>query len=105
MNSKSEFKNRWYPQFKQPLALLAGVLLMLCLAANNGKAQAYTVLHSLGKNVMGFNPRAPLVLGPDGTLYGTTEGGGSANLGQVFKVNPDGTGYTVLKNFTGDDGV
>jgi uncharacterized repeat protein (TIGR03803 family) len=32
-------------------------------------------------------------------LYGTTESGGDAGNGIVFKVNTDGTGYTVLKSF------
>ena len=27
------------------------------------------------------------------------------NSGTVFKLNPDGTGYTVLKEFTGSDGA
>ena len=49
-------------------------------------------------------PQVPLVQGPDGTLYGTT-GDGSAGPCQVFKVNPDGSAYTVLKEFNGDDGV
>ena len=39
------------------------------------------------------------------TLYGTTDDGGSSDDGTVFKVNTDGTGYTVLKNFTGSDGA
>ena len=39
------------------------------------------------------------------TLYGTTDHGGSSGNGTVFKVNTDGTGYTVLKNFTGSDGA
>ena len=39
------------------------------------------------------------------TLYGTTTDGGSSGDGTVFKVNTDGTGYTVLKNFTGSDGA
>jgi uncharacterized repeat protein (TIGR03803 family) len=39
-----------------------------------------------------------------GTLYGTTYGGGSSSQGTVFKVNMDGTGFAVLKNFTGRDG-
>src|SRR6185503_18357923 len=35
------------------------------------------------------------------TLYGTTPSGGSSNVGTVFKVNTDGSGYAVLKNFAG----
>jgi uncharacterized repeat protein (TIGR03803 family) len=40
------------------------------------------------------------------TLYGTTQYGGSSGLyGTVFKINTDGSGYTVLKNFTDSDGA
>jgi uncharacterized repeat protein (TIGR03803 family) len=133
------------------------LLLGLLLTATAATAQTYSVLHSFGvlTNVTGWNPRAPLVQGPDGTLYGTAsmgegiggtvfkinsdgmgftvlkwftnsvEGsqpyaglvlsgstlygttyyGGSSDNGTVFKVNTDGTGYTVLKNFTGSDGA
>ena len=49
-------------------------------------------------NSDGANPSAALVLG--GTaLYGTTAAGGSSGAGTVFKMNTDGTGFTVLKNF------
>jgi len=34
-----------------------------------------------------------LAIGPDGALYGTTIGGGSAGHGIVYKVNADGTGF------------
>src|SRR5207244_8206631 len=41
-----------------------------------------------------------------GVLYGATYYGGSSNLGTLFRLNTDGTGYTVLKSFTGgDDGA
>src|SRR5207247_5521537 len=58
----------------------------------------------------GANPQAALVLS-DSTLYGTTYSGGGSGYpdtlgnGTVFKVNTDGTGYIVLKNFMGDDGA
>jgi len=34
-----------------------------------------------------------------GTLYGTTELGGTDGSGTVFKVNSDGSGYAVIKSF------
>jgi uncharacterized repeat protein (TIGR03803 family) len=72
------------------------------LASSN--AQTYTLLHTFGTNMMGVGPFSALVQGPDGSLYGTAASGGAANAGQVFKVNPDGSGYNVLKDFTGTDG-
>ncbi len=38
----------------------------------------------------------------DGTwLYGTTESGGTNDKGTIFKIMPDGTGYSTLLNFNG----
>ena len=34
-------------------------------------------------------------------LYGTTYVGGSSNLGTVFRLNQDGSGYQVIKSFAG----
>lgn len=45
-------------------------------------------------------PQAGLVLSSN-TLYGTGSAGGSADLGAVFKVNTDGTGFTSLHSFMG----
>src|SRR5258707_329795 len=52
----------------------------------------------------GANPYGGLTLSGN-TLYGTTAYGGSSNYGTVFKIATDGTGYTVLKLFTGNDGA
>ncbi|MBI5381124.1 MAG: putative Ig domain-containing protein [Opitutae bacterium] len=47
-----------------------------------------------------------LVQGGDGALYGvlSADGGSSGGLGLVYKVNRDGTGFTILKQFTGENG-
>ena len=38
----------------------------------------------------------------DGTfLYGMTSSGGANNFGTIFKIKPDGTGYTLLLSFAG----
>jgi len=75
----------------------------LALSAQMAQAQTHTVLKHFGilSKVTGLNPRAPLVQGPDGTLYGTTSSlGGGDGYGTVFKIQPDGTGFTVVKCFT-----
>jgi uncharacterized repeat protein (TIGR03803 family) len=49
----------------------------------------------------GANPQSGLVLGPNGNLYGTTNGGGNYNLGTVFEITPITTlgRLTTLYNF------
>jgi len=49
-------------------------------------------------NSTGASPHAGLALSGS-TLYGTTYVGGSGGTGTVFKINTDGTGFTVLTNF------
>jgi len=52
----------------------------------------------------GNNPKAQLVLGADGAFYGTTQFGGSSNVGAVFKVTTAGV-MTTLVNFYGANGA
>lgn len=60
-----------------------------------------TTLHSFGATHSdGASVYAGLLhVGP--YLYGTTNGGGANNLGTVFKIKPNGTGYHVLHKFSG----
>ena len=46
----------------------------------------------------GAFPGGGFVQGIDGNLYGSTEGGGAAGLGSVFKITPDGA-LTTLHSF------
>jgi uncharacterized repeat protein (TIGR03803 family) len=53
----------------------------------------------------GISPNGSLMLDSAGNLYGTTNAGGSAGLGTVYKLDPTGH-ETVLHNFTnGADGA
>jgi len=69
----------------------------------------YTVLYNFKKTrtgsvYNGYNPAGGLVQGSDGVLYGTTVSGGGwfkNGTGTVFKIDPDGGGYTVLLSFNG----
>jgi uncharacterized repeat protein (TIGR03803 family) len=62
-----------------------------------------TVLYSFAGGSDGAAPWAGLLLGNDGSFYGTTNGGGTAGYGTVFKITPSGT-ENVLDFFTGTDG-
>ena len=46
------------------------------------------------------NPKASVILGTDGALYGTTSAGGTADLGAVIKIDRSGA-VTPLYSFTG----
>jgi uncharacterized repeat protein (TIGR03803 family) len=50
-------------------------------------------------NSDGAYPVAAMILAGD-TLFGTTSQGGAAGGGTVFKLNTNGSGFTVLHNFT-----
>ena len=76
----------------------------------NKDGSGYELLHSFGPRGSGdgISPYAGPVKGSDGGLYGTTYAGGAyrvSNAGTVFKMNQDGSGYTVLHSFgSGIDG-
>jgi uncharacterized repeat protein (TIGR03803 family) len=65
----------------------------------NTNGTGFTVLMNFDSPTTGGNCLGGLLLGSDGALYGTTFTGGSGGTGTVFKVNEDGTDFTVLKNF------
>jgi uncharacterized repeat protein (TIGR03803 family) len=71
----------------------------------NTNGSGFTVLNAFsarfqGTNSDGANPVAGLALGGS-TLYGTTFRGGRSNNGVVFNIQTDGTGFAVLKYFSG----
>jgi len=91
------------------MKLLKVLMLTVCiltqwLVAPGAHAQnlsALTVLHNFGNtNQPPENPVAPVVQGPDGTLYGTSWAGGIGEAGTVFKIQTNGKSLTVLKYFT-----
>jgi uncharacterized repeat protein (TIGR03803 family) len=62
----------------------------------SGKLQ---VLHSFAHDGQdATNPIGPLAQAPDGTIYGTSMGGGSADQGTIFAIAPDGT-ESVVQTF------
>ncbi len=78
--------------------LIGGLGLVL---AGRVAAQTFTTLHYFDDSDYGdgSDPQAGLIISGN-TLYGATDGGGSAGSGAVFAVNTDGTGFTNLYSFT-----
>jgi uncharacterized repeat protein (TIGR03803 family) len=87
---------------------VAGYVLLLLLEAFGGRAaqsQTLKVLHNFaGSPSEGTNPDRGLIADSSGNLLGTTEFGGSSNLGTVFKLDTSGT-LTVLHSFTSAEGA
>jgi uncharacterized repeat protein (TIGR03803 family) len=73
----------------------------------NSDGAGFTSLHDFnaistnfpGVNQDGNRPKAGLLLS-EGVLYGSTIYGGIFGGGSVFKLNTNGTGYTVLHHFS-----
>ena len=76
------------------------------LTKNVGPGWKLTVLHRFAGSVDGDNPRGGVIIDGQGSLYGTTEAGGTSGKGTVFKLTPGSSGWTntVLQNFKGSDG-
>jgi uncharacterized repeat protein (TIGR03803 family) len=85
---------------KMTIKRLCPMMALLALVAGAG-AQTFTVLKTFNPNINlnGLHARGTLAQGPDGTLYGVTTDGGAGAAGVVFRIQTNGTGFTVLKNF------
>jgi len=85
------------------LSFLAGWSVALTAHAQTGAA--IPIFSFSGGTTNGAAPEGNLVLGPDGSFYGTTQGGGSTNnYGTIFKMTTGGA-LTTLVTFKGTNGV
>ncbi len=70
--------------------------------AVNTDGTGFAVLHDFSSDTNGGVPEGGLLVSAD-TLYGTTAlGGTNGPLGTVFSIHTNGSGFTVLHNFTTD---
>ena len=83
-----------------------GTVFSLTPPAAAGAPMTETILHEFGVSEGdGCQLATPLVLGPNGVLYGTTSGGGAGNQGTVFELTPPASAggswtETILHSFT-----
>jgi len=78
--------------------LLFILVMRLCMGSNQVTAQYTKLLDFSGTN--GYYPEGSFTIENE-VLYGMTAYGGANQLGCVFKMNIDGTGYTTLLDFSG----
>jgi uncharacterized repeat protein (TIGR01451 family) len=73
----------------------------------NADGSAYEIIHWFGDpdRADGRQPVGALAT-MDGALFGMTDLGGQTNRGAIYRINPDGTGHTLVRSFSGsaDDG-
>ncbi len=67
-----------------PVAALAILVPHLAVA----QAASYKILHTFKGNPDGAEPRASVIVDPNGVLYGTTYRGGTLGAGTVYKLTP-----------------
>lgn len=100
-----------YPNGK-PLLASDGFLYGVC-SRGSYPANVFTggVIYKIAPDGTGFSiikqfntqpgpsyPSGELIEGPGGELYGTTQSGAS-NLPVIYKINKDGSGFTILRSF------
>ncbi|MBI5843049.1 MAG: hypothetical protein HZB23_00095 [Deltaproteobacteria bacterium] len=89
---------------KKKLAFTAAVFIALCITALGIYAAVgdFTLLHQFaGGADDGFNLLSQKVLVSGGKIYGMSFQGGDTNWGVIYSMNTDGTGFTLLHEFTG----
>jgi len=88
-------------------AALLVVLLPLFLVGSTYAQTAYKVLYGFQNNPDGHRPASGVIQDNGGNFYGTTQAGGSADYGVVFKLTPNADGTwteSILHSFGGEDG-
>src|SRR3990172_5654333 len=83
--------------------LSAFCIIANCLLPIANSFSQYTKLLDFAGTANGSSPRGSLI--SDGTfLYAMTLSGGTNDMGVIFKIKPDGTGFAKLLDFAGANG-
>jgi uncharacterized repeat protein (TIGR03803 family) len=96
-NHSSEFQGRNMSRTKFIWLWIAVFFLAL-----SARAQVNLIHSFAGGTTDGASPHGSLVISGC-TLYGMTSSGGANDLGTIFKVDVDGTGFEILRSFAGGD--
>ncbi|MEO9871764.1 MAG: choice-of-anchor tandem repeat GloVer-containing protein, partial [Ekhidna sp.] len=61
--------------------------------------QSYELIHEFESGSVFFGTSWAALLELEGKIYGTTNREGANGYGEIFRLNPDGTGFTILHEF------
>jgi uncharacterized repeat protein (TIGR03803 family) len=67
----------------------------------NRDGTGFGVLYSFGGYTTDGTAPSGALVEFGGVLYGTAAGGGASDMGTIFRINPDGSGFAVLHSFSG----
>jgi len=82
-------------RFTSVFALAFALELMVVVLGTPAAAQTYSVLHYFTGGSDGGSPQAGVTVGSPGTLYGTTEYGGTTGGGVVFQLKERLSSWTL----------
>ncbi|MHC1727038.1 MAG: choice-of-anchor tandem repeat GloVer-containing protein [Syntrophobacteraceae bacterium] len=83
--------------------IISAVIFWACAFGNGYAGASYGTVHNFTDSEGSYPQGGPIISGS--TIYGMASEGGANNLGTIFKVNTDGTGFQRLHSFSGADGV
>ncbi len=96
MGSLTGFAGKLYGMASDGGAGSRGVVFSIGLAGED-----FTILHEFAGGVSdGESPTVGAMVELNGRLYGVTSKGGDNNVGTIFRIDPDGTGFTLLHEFS-----
>jgi uncharacterized repeat protein (TIGR03803 family) len=106
MPSKRQFCNSVFRATSDIATAALALAIVFALAANSSQsaqAQTFKVLHTFTGGADGARPVAGLIMDRAGSLYGTTEFGGTYGFGIVFRLAAKGSGWILspLYSFQG----
>jgi uncharacterized repeat protein (TIGR03803 family) len=82
-------------------SIIQAIVLWVGMLLSGPVLAQFNVLHTFtGGATDGIGPNGSLILSGS-TLYGMTNSGGTAGSGTVFKINTNGTGFSLLHSFAG----
>ena len=81
-------------------SLVPGAILSLLLTTSQAQTNFQQILSFGALPQSGSSPRAQLMEGSDGWLYGLTYVGGTEGSGTIFKISKNGSGFVQIHSFT-----
>jgi len=101
--SRTHHRTSWHARRTTRWLGALAATLALAFVSRTAEAQ-FTTLHVFNGSPDGATPGGGLIRGADGNFYGSTQSGGTADLGTIYRITPAGV-TTILHSFLGPEGA